>query len=49
MAIAYYAAPTSLLRSEASYYGPSYMIDYLWHDYHGYDGRDACSSTATTR
>jgi 3-ketosteroid 9alpha-monooxygenase subunit A len=23
------------LRSEAAYYGPSYMIDYLWHDYHG--------------
>ncbi len=23
------------LRSEASYYGPSYMIDYLWHDYRG--------------
>ncbi len=23
------------LRSEASYYGPAYMIDYLWHDYHG--------------
>jgi 3-ketosteroid 9alpha-monooxygenase subunit A len=23
------------LRSEASYYGPSYMIDYLEHDYHG--------------
>ena len=23
------------LRSEASYYGPSYMINYLWHDYHG--------------
>jgi 3-ketosteroid 9alpha-monooxygenase subunit A len=23
------------LRSEASYFGPSYMIDYLWHDYHG--------------
>jgi 3-ketosteroid 9alpha-monooxygenase subunit A len=23
------------LRSEASYYGPSYMIDYLWHDYQG--------------
>jgi 3-ketosteroid 9alpha-monooxygenase subunit A len=23
------------LRSEASYYGPSYMIDYLWHEYHG--------------
>ena len=27
-------AETSL-RSEASYYGPSYMINYLWHDYHG--------------
>jgi 3-ketosteroid 9alpha-monooxygenase subunit A len=25
----------SALRSEASYYGPSYMIDQLWHDYHG--------------
>jgi 3-ketosteroid 9alpha-monooxygenase subunit A len=25
----------STLRSEASYFGPSYMIDYLWHDYHG--------------
>ena len=23
------------LRSEASYYGPSYMIDYLWHEMHG--------------
>jgi 3-ketosteroid 9alpha-monooxygenase subunit A len=23
------------LRSEASYYGPAYMIDYLWQDYHG--------------
>jgi 3-ketosteroid 9alpha-monooxygenase subunit A len=23
------------LRSEASYYGPAYMIDYLLHDYHG--------------
>ena len=23
------------LRSEASYYGPSYMIDYLWQDYRG--------------
>jgi 3-ketosteroid 9alpha-monooxygenase subunit A len=23
------------LRSDASYYGPSYMIDELWHDYHG--------------
>jgi 3-ketosteroid 9alpha-monooxygenase subunit A len=23
------------LRSEASYFGPSYMIDYLWHEYHG--------------
>jgi 3-ketosteroid 9alpha-monooxygenase subunit A len=26
----------SLLRSEASYYGPSYMIDYLWHDFDGF-------------
>ncbi|HEY0574198.1 MAG TPA: Rieske 2Fe-2S domain-containing protein [Pseudonocardia sp.] len=26
----------SLLRSEASYYGPSYMIDYLWHDFNGF-------------
>jgi 3-ketosteroid 9alpha-monooxygenase subunit A len=24
------------LRSEASYFGPSYMIDNLWHDYHGF-------------
>ncbi|MDM4719417.1 Rieske 2Fe-2S domain-containing protein [Micromonospora sp. WMMA1363] len=23
------------LRSEAAYHGPAYMIDYLWHDYHG--------------
>jgi len=23
------------LRSEATYFGPSYMIDKLWHDYHG--------------
>ena len=23
------------LRSEASYFCPSYMIDNLWHDYHG--------------
>jgi 3-ketosteroid 9alpha-monooxygenase subunit A len=23
------------LESEASYFGPSYMIDNLWHDYHG--------------
>ncbi|HEY6479578.1 MAG TPA: Rieske 2Fe-2S domain-containing protein [Streptosporangiaceae bacterium] len=23
------------LRSEASYFGPSYMINKLWHDYHG--------------
>ncbi len=23
------------VRSEASYYGPSYMIDYLWNDYRG--------------
>ncbi|HEX4251036.1 MAG TPA: Rieske 2Fe-2S domain-containing protein [Pseudonocardia sp.] len=26
----------SLLRSEASYFGPSYMIDYLWHDFNGF-------------
>src|SRR5262249_1274471 len=25
------------LRSEASYFGPSYMIDYLWHDFRGVD------------
>ena len=29
------AGDETTLRSEASYYGPSYMIDYLWHDYHG--------------
>jgi 3-ketosteroid 9alpha-monooxygenase subunit A len=23
------------LRSDAAYYGPSYMIDYLWHDFRG--------------
>ena len=23
------------VRSEAAYYGPSYMIDYLWNDYKG--------------
>jgi len=25
----------TLLRSEAAYHGPSYMIDYLYNDYHG--------------
>jgi 3-ketosteroid 9alpha-monooxygenase subunit A len=31
-----YASGTdTTLRSEASYYGPSYMINYLSHDYHG--------------
>jgi 3-ketosteroid 9alpha-monooxygenase subunit A len=30
-----YSSTDITLRSEASYYGPSYMIDYLWHDYHG--------------
>ena len=31
-----YASGTeTTLRSQASYYGPSYMIDELWHDYHG--------------
>ena len=28
-------ATETTLRSEASYFGPSYMINYLWHDYHG--------------
>jgi 3-ketosteroid 9alpha-monooxygenase subunit A len=32
---AYSASTDVTLRSEAAYYGPSYMIDYLWHDYHG--------------
>jgi 3-ketosteroid 9alpha-monooxygenase subunit A len=32
---AYSASTDITLRSDASYYGPSYMIDYLWHDYHG--------------
>jgi 3-ketosteroid 9alpha-monooxygenase subunit A len=31
----YTAGGETSLRSEAAYYGPSYMIDYLWHDYHG--------------
>jgi 3-ketosteroid 9alpha-monooxygenase subunit A len=31
----YGAGGDNTLRSEASYFGPSYMIDYLWHDYHG--------------
>jgi 3-ketosteroid 9alpha-monooxygenase subunit A len=31
----YAAGGDNSLRSEASYFGPSYMIDYLWHDYHG--------------
>jgi 3-ketosteroid 9alpha-monooxygenase subunit A len=31
----YSAGGENTLRSEAAYYGPSYMIDYLWHDYHG--------------
>ena len=31
-----YASGTETsLRSQASYFGPSYMIDELWHDYHG--------------
>jgi 3-ketosteroid 9alpha-monooxygenase subunit A len=32
---AYTASTDITLRSDASYFGPSYMIDYLWHDYHG--------------
>ncbi|GAA1038928.1 Rieske 2Fe-2S domain-containing protein [Virgisporangium ochraceum] len=34
-ASAYTASTDITLRSDASYFGPSYMIDYLWHDYHG--------------
>jgi 3-ketosteroid 9alpha-monooxygenase subunit A len=30
-----YSSTETTLRSEASYFGPSYMIDNLWHDYHG--------------
>ncbi|CRK59604.1 Rieske (2Fe-2S) domain-containing protein [Alloactinosynnema sp. L-07] len=30
-----YASEDLALRSEASYYGPSYMINYLWNDYKG--------------
>jgi 3-ketosteroid 9alpha-monooxygenase subunit A len=31
----YSSGGETTLRSEASYFGPSYMIDNLWHDYHG--------------
>ena len=31
----YAAGGDTALRSDASYFGPSYMIDKLWHDYHG--------------
>jgi 3-ketosteroid 9alpha-monooxygenase subunit A len=31
----YASGGETTLRSEASYYGPSYMINYLSHDYHG--------------
>jgi 3-ketosteroid 9alpha-monooxygenase subunit A len=34
-ASAYTASTDITLRSDSSYFGPSYMIDYLWHDYHG--------------
>ncbi|MCI2418088.1 Rieske 2Fe-2S domain-containing protein [Saccharopolyspora sp. K220] len=30
-----YSGSDNLVRSEASYYGPSYMIDRLWNDYRG--------------
>ena len=30
-----YSDSDNALRSEASYYGPAYMIDYLWHDFKG--------------
>jgi 3-ketosteroid 9alpha-monooxygenase subunit A len=31
----YASGADTKLRSEASYYGPAYMINNLWHDYHG--------------
>jgi 3-ketosteroid 9alpha-monooxygenase subunit A len=31
-----YAGKDNVARSEASYYGPSYMIDKLWNEYHGF-------------
>jgi 3-ketosteroid 9alpha-monooxygenase subunit A len=34
-ASAYTESTDITLRSDASYFGPSYMIDHLWHDYHG--------------
>ncbi len=30
-----YSGEDNTLRSEASYYGPAYMINYLWSDFHG--------------
>jgi 3-ketosteroid 9alpha-monooxygenase subunit A len=30
-----YGGEDNVLRSEASYYGPAYMINYLWNDYKG--------------
>ena len=32
-------ARTTLLKSEASYFGPSYMINWLWNDFKGTDDR----------
>jgi 3-ketosteroid 9alpha-monooxygenase subunit A len=32
-----YSDKDNALRSEASYHGPSYMIDYLWHDFKGFE------------
>jgi 3-ketosteroid 9alpha-monooxygenase subunit A len=31
-----YSAPELFLKSEATYYGPSYMINWLWVDYKGF-------------
>jgi 3-ketosteroid 9alpha-monooxygenase subunit A len=31
-----YAGKDNVARSEATYYGPSYMIDKLWNDYRGF-------------
>jgi 3-ketosteroid 9alpha-monooxygenase subunit A len=31
-----YTGEGTKLKSDASYYGPAYMIDHLWHDFRGY-------------
>ncbi|GAA5169410.1 Rieske 2Fe-2S domain-containing protein [Pseudonocardia eucalypti] len=32
-----YSDKDNALRSEATYYGPAYMIDWLWHDFKGFE------------